>query len=67
MNINLKIYAKIRMIHKKNIWKNSQKNRWKYCILLQIRQLNINSLMNKFDLLAEQTKGIIDVLVISES
>ena len=67
MNVNLKIYAKNRLIHKKNIWKNSQKNRWKYCILLQIGQLNINSLMNKFDLLAEQIKGIIDVLVISES
>ena len=30
-------------------------------------QLNNNSLRNKFDLLAEQIKGIIDVLVISET
>ena len=29
-----------------------------------IRKLNINSLRNEFDLLAEQIKGILDVLVI---
>ena len=32
-----------------------------------IERVNINSLRNKFDLLAEQIKGIIDVLVISET
>ena len=42
-------------IRKKNLWN------------IVIGHFNINSLRNKFDLLVEQIKGIIDVLDISET
>ena len=75
-NVNFNCFAKSYDEYKsKNLSKdlivwyeeNLKNIRWKNLQNIVIGQLNINSLRNKLDFLAEQSKRIIDVLVISET